>query len=69
MGSEVSSTALDAVDSCGGMFFSAPYHKVICMQGVSHMSWHCGCDVIHVNQEESRRYYTILGNTSLPLST
>ena len=33
------------------------------MQGVRHMSWHCGCDVIYVNQEESRRYYTTLGNT------
>ena len=27
------------------------------------MSWHCGCDVIHVKQEESRRYFTTLGNT------
>ena len=26
-------------------------------------SWHCGCDVIYVNQEESRRYNTTLGNT------
>ena len=54
---------LDVVDSCGGVFFSAPYCKVICMQGAWHMSWHCGCDVIHVDQEEGRRYYTTWGNT------
>ena len=32
------------------------------------MSWHCGCDVIHVNQEESRRYYTTWGTPSLNLT-
>ena len=27
------------------------------------MSWHRGCDVIYVEQEERRRYYTTLWNT------
>ena len=41
------------------------------MQGVWHMSWHCGYDVIYVDQEESGQYYTTLGNTlsKLNLST
>ena len=27
-------SVLDVVDSCGGVFFSAPYCEVICMQDV-----------------------------------
>ena len=56
-------SVLDVVDSCRGVFFNALYCKVNCMQGLWHVSWHCGCDVIHVDLEKGRRYYTTLGNT------
>ena len=41
------------------------------MQGAWYIPWYCGSDVIYADQEESRRYYTTLGNTpsKLDLST